>query len=94
MSSCAGESHSPTCLPSALDPGHHVVQQKKDKYHGHRHVAKNAAVVTARADHGGETLDTARQQAGGAQEVGVLAGVTEIESKESVRKRRFSRWLA
>lgn len=96
MSSCAGESYSATCVLSTLDPGHHVVQEEEDQDHAHRHVAKNAAVVTARADHSGETFDAARQQAGGAQKVGVLVGVggTETGNKDSVRRRMFSRWLA
>lgn len=89
---CRKESQSNSCLLSALDPGHHVVEQEEDQDHAYRHVTENAAVVTAGTDHGGETLDAATQQAGGTQKVGVLAvGVArEIGSEDRGKRRRSS----
>lgn len=56
-------------VQSALNPGDHVVKQEEDQDQAHRDVAKDAAVVSARSDHGGETLHAATQQACCTQEV-------------------------
>lgn len=54
---------------SALNPGDHVVEQEEDHDQAHRDVAQEAAVVSAGADHGGETLHAATQQTRRTQEV-------------------------
>lgn len=61
-------------FPSALYPGDQVVEQKKDQDQPNGHIAKDAAVVSAGSNHGGETLYTAGQQACCAQEVRILKG--------------------
>lgn len=54
---------------SALDPRNQVVEQKEDEDQPHGNVAEEAAIVSARPDHGGKPLHAACQQACGAQEV-------------------------
>lgn len=69
---------------SALDSGHQVVEEEEDEDQPQGDVAEEAAVVSARSHHAGETLHAAAQQARGAQEVGVLT-----ETKGQARQVRF-----
>lgn len=59
----------PCVSRSALDSGDQVVEQEEDEHQAHGHVTQDPSIISAGANHGGETLHAAAQQASRTQEV-------------------------